>query len=77
MERPGFQLSVAALLGLVAFVALNIWLFRFGPLLGIVGLNITKHLLIAYLCQVVGVDKRKRREGPAPAPPVVVNLPTR
>jgi hypothetical protein len=59
MERPSFQVSVGGMLVLVACVALNIWLFRLGVLLGIIGLNVTKHVLIAYLCQVVGVDKRK------------------
>ncbi len=58
MERPSVQLSLAGMLGLVACVALNIWLFRLGTLLGIIGLNISKHLIIAYLCQVLGVDKR-------------------
>jgi hypothetical protein len=68
MERPGFQLSVSAMLGLVACVALNIWLFRLGTLLGIIGLNISKHLIIAYLCQVLGVDNR-RPAAPSPSPP--------
>ena len=68
MERPAFQLSVAGMLGLVAAVALNVWLFRLSVLLGIIGLNITKHLVIAYLCQVIGVDKRKvAPTGPPPA----------
>ncbi len=44
--------------GLVAAVAVNVWLFRLSILLGIIGLNITKHLVIAYLCQVLGVDRR-------------------
>ncbi len=51
------QLSVGGMLLLVACVAINIWLFRLGMLLGIIGLNISKHVLIAYLCQVLGVDK--------------------
>jgi hypothetical protein len=67
MERPSFQLSVAAMLGLVACIALNIWLFRFGALLGLVGLNVTKHVMIAYLCQVLGVDKRKGAALPQPS----------
>ena len=58
MERPSIQVSLAGMLGLVACVAVNIWLFRLGTLLGIIGLNISKHLIIAYLCQVLGVDKR-------------------
>jgi len=61
MTRTGFQMSVAALLGLIVCAALNIWLFRFGALAGIVGLNVSKHLLIAYLCQILGVDRRKQR----------------
>jgi hypothetical protein len=57
-------MSVAAMLGLVAFAALNIWLFRLSVLAGIIGLNISKHLVIAYLCQVLGVNRR------APTAPV-------
>ena len=64
MPRTGAQISVAGLLGVVACVALNIWLFRFGPLLGIIGLNVTKHVVIAWLCQVLGVGRRK---SPVPA----------
>jgi len=61
MERPAFQLKVVTLLGLVACIALNLWLFRLGPLLGIIGLNVTKHVAIASLCQVLGVDRQQRR----------------
>jgi hypothetical protein len=50
-------MSLAALLGLVACVAVNIWLFRLGVLWGILGLNVTKHVAIAYLCQALGVDR--------------------
>ncbi len=76
MERPSLQLSVTSLLGLVACVALNIWLFRLGPLLGILGLNISKHVIIAYLCKVVGVDKGRRAKGrPAPTT-AATHLPT-
>jgi hypothetical protein len=66
MERARFQLSVAGLLGVVACIAVNVWLFRVGIFLGIVGLNVTKHLVIAYLCQVVGVDRHWREPGSAP-----------
>jgi len=45
------------MLGLVACVAVNIWLFRFGPLMGFLGLNLSKHIIIAYLCQILGVDR--------------------
>jgi hypothetical protein len=57
MERPALQLSVAKMLGLVACIALNLWLFRVGIFWGIVGLNVTKHVAIAYLCGVLGVDR--------------------
>jgi hypothetical protein len=62
MERPTLQMSVAAMLGLVACIALNFWLFRLGIFWGIVGLNVTKHVAIAYLCEVLGVDRRRTHE---------------
>jgi hypothetical protein len=58
MQRRGFQMTVATMLGLVACIALNFWLFRLGVFWGILGLNITKHVATAYLCQVLGVDRR-------------------
>ncbi len=75
MERPAFQVTVAAMLGVVACVALNIWLFRLGVLLGIIGLNVSKHLLIAYLCQVLGVGRRRRRAALSPVPAPSEGLP--
>jgi hypothetical protein len=76
MERPAFQLRILSLLGLVACIALNMWLFRLGPLPGIVGLNISKHLVIAYLCQILGVDRRRRGTGASlPACPAPGTLP--
>jgi hypothetical protein len=68
MRRPAFQLTVATMLGLVACIALNFWLFRLGAFWGIVGLNVTKHVAIAYLCQDLGVDRR-----PAPQAGSVVS----
>lgn len=62
MERREFQLSLTAMLGLVACIGLNIWLFRLSTLLGIIGLNLSKHVIIAYLCQILGVN---RQRGPA------------
>jgi hypothetical protein len=64
-------MSIAALLGLVACIALNFWLFRLGALWGILGLNVTKHVAIAYLCQALGVDRSETTPParPAPAPP--------
>jgi hypothetical protein len=69
MERPVHQMSVAAMLGLVACIAFNFWLFRVGVFWGIVGLNLTKHVMIAYLCGALGVDRRQ-----APAPPTATAL---
>jgi multisubunit Na+/H+ antiporter MnhC subunit len=59
MERREFQLSLTAMLGLVACIGLNIWLFRLSTLLGIIGLNISKHVIIAYLCQILGVNRQR------------------
>jgi hypothetical protein len=59
MERPTFQMTVASMLGLVACIALNFWLFRLGVFWGILGLNVTKHVAIAYLCQILGVDRHR------------------
>jgi hypothetical protein len=58
MERPLLQISVATMLRLVACIAVNIWLFRVGVFWGILGLNVTKHVMIAYLCGALGVDRR-------------------
>jgi hypothetical protein len=72
MERPILQISVATMLGLVACIALNFWLFRIGVFWGIVGLNVTKHVMIAYLCGALGVDRRQ----PAISTPArAVNIP--
>jgi hypothetical protein len=65
MDRPAFQLRLSTMLALVACAALNIWLFRLSILAGIIGLNVTKHVVIAALCQMLGVD---RRTGSLPAP---------
>ncbi len=59
MERSTFQMTVGAMLAVVACIALNFWLFRVGIFWGILGLNVTKHVVIAYLCQVIGVDRRQ------------------
>jgi hypothetical protein len=77
MERATFQMTVAAMLAVVACIALNFWLFRVGIFWGILGLNVTKHVLIAYLCQVLGVDRRavepSRRVVAAPSPQIPVS----
>ena len=48
-------------LGLIACVAANVWVFRYGVLAGLVGLNLTKHVCVAVLCQAVGVNKGTSR----------------
>jgi hypothetical protein len=77
MERATFQMTVGAMLAVVACIAVNFWLFRVGVFWGILGVNVTKHVLIAYLCQVLGVDRRPAggspRVVPAPAPQVPVS----
>jgi len=77
MERTTFQMTVGAMLAVVACIAVNFWLFRVGVFWGILGLNVTKHVVIAYLCQVIGVDRRPSSGSPcvvpAPAPRVPVS----
>ena len=58
MEHRGIQMSIRAMLALVACVAVNIWCFKVSALLGFVGLNITKHVIIAQLCLVLGVNRQ-------------------
>ncbi len=67
MGRPGLQFTVTAMLSLVACIALNLWLFRLGFLAGFVGLNLTKHIAVAVLCQAVGVNGEAAR-APARSP---------
>ncbi len=51
------QFSLTFLMLLVACVAVNLWLFRQGIFWGIVGLNVSKHVVIAALCQNLGVNR--------------------
>jgi len=66
---------MAALLGLVACIALNFWLFRLGALWGILGLNVTKHVAIACLCQSLGVDRTREPEAAPAKPPALPKVP--
>jgi hypothetical protein len=78
MGRAGIQFSVAAMLGLIACIALNIWLFRLGFLAGFIGLNITKHVGVAVLCQALGVNGKRARSlscPPVPKPHLVSEAP--
>ena len=58
------------MLGAVACIAVNFWLFRVGILWGVIGLNVTKHVIIAQLCQALGVNR-------SPDPALVVDSPAR
>ena len=69
MRRPGVQFSVAAMLGLIACIAFNIWLFRLGFLAGVIGLNITKHVGVAVLCQALGINGQRARTPSCPPVP--------
>lgn len=55
-ERRHLGLSVV---GLLACALFNVYVFRFGVLYGLVGLNLTKHVGVAVLCQAIGVHKGK------------------
>lgn len=65
-ELP-LQLTIRAALGGVAVVAVTLWMFRLGPLLGLIGLSLAKHVLVAWLCQAVDVDGRPSRSTNGPA----------
>jgi len=57
MNRRVSQFSLTFLMILIACIALNLWLFKQGILWGIIGLNISKHVVIAYLCRNLGVNR--------------------
>ncbi len=58
MDSSRLQWSLTAFLAVVATCALNFWLFRFGVLWGLLGLSVTKHVGVAWLCQALGVDRK-------------------
>lgn len=58
--RP--QISLTMMLALVACVAVNIWLFRVGILWGVIAVNVTKHVVIAALCQAVGLNRKPENQ---------------
>lgn len=70
-SRP--QISLMSLLAVVACVAANLWLFRLGTLWGLIGLNITRHVLTASLCRLIGLDRRE--PSPADVAPVDAERP--
>jgi hypothetical protein len=57
MQTRGLQMSLATLLMVVACIALNLWFFRLHLVLGLISLNISKHVLVAGLCRALGVNR--------------------
>ena len=55
------------MLALVACIAVNLWLFRVSIFWGIVAVNVTKHVAIAALCQIVGLNRKPDAEPVADA----------
>lgn len=76
MSRPSAQFRLTTLLLAVACVAVNVWLFRLGPLWGILGLNVTKHVVIAALCKNLGIDQASPPAGPPVAAAVEITTTT-
>lgn len=66
MNPPRFQFSLSRMIVLVAAVAVNLWLFRINTFLGLFGLMMSKHVLIAVLCQSTGVDQKRKPRPEAP-----------
>ena len=67
MKTPAMQMTLSAWLILTAAVAVHIWLFQQSVLWGFIGLALTKHVVIAYLCHILGVDKDISSTTPSPA----------
>lgn len=57
MEQSRLQWTLSASIAVVATCALNFWLFRQGVLWGLLGLSVTKHVLVAWLCHALGLDR--------------------
>jgi hypothetical protein len=61
-------MSLATLLVIVGCAALNFWFFRVHLVLGLVSLNISKHVLVAGLCRAVGVNRLEAVENSSITP---------
>ncbi len=59
MTHRSFQFGLAALVWLVVFAAFNCWLFTLGFWGGVVAVVIDKHVVVAYLCMLAQVDRRR------------------
>ena len=67
MGRGRFQFGLRALMIGVAIVAVDCWLFTVGPLAAIVGMVVSKHVLVAYLC--MRMDQTSKAEEKARTTP--------
>ncbi len=70
MDHARVQLSLASMLLLVALCAVNFWLFRLGIIWGLLGLSVTKHLVIAFLCHAVGLNRKNEARAVAESRPL-------
>lgn len=61
MKHRSFQFGLAALVWLVVFAAFNCWLFTLGSWGRVVAVVIDKHVIVAYLCMIAQVDRRRLR----------------
>ena len=64
------QIRVTTMMLLVAGIAINCWLFQYGTLVGLFGLYLTKHVLVAWICY-----STNPKIGPRPGPHVPVPAP--
>jgi len=60
-SRP-FQYGISALMACVAFAAFNFWLCTHGAWGIVLVMVIDKHIVVAYLCWRLQVDRRRTRD---------------
>lgn len=65
------QIRVTTMMILVAGIAVNCWLFQYGTLVGLFGLYLTKHVLVAWICYSTNpkIDARPPARSPVIPPP--------
>jgi hypothetical protein len=47
------------MLGRIAGIAVILWLFRLDVFWGILGRNVARQVVVDYLCQVLGIERRR------------------
>jgi hypothetical protein len=70
MRQTPVQFGLSTMMWLVAFAAFNCWLCSLGAWGVIVAVVIDKHVLVAYLCMRMDVDRRAARTVQAEPVPV-------